>query len=391
MKAAASSPVVAEVTWPQVHAFRLRRHHLATTERGAGLVTTVRDIGGAQAQVMSAAELQIAVRTGGGTAAVRQALWERRTLVKTWLMRGTLHLVPAEDLPLYTAAMQGRWSKVRSSWLSYVGMSEPQLIRLCDDIGAAMNGTPMTREEVLERVGPNQPAQVREMLRSGWGSLLKPVARRGLLCFGPSRGQSVTFLNPRHWLGGWSDLDPETAIAEIARRYLRAFGPATKADFARWWGNWPGVGQAAWAGLAGELASVSIEGLRADVLRSDVDSLGDPPLERSVVLLPPFDPYLMGHSSRGHLFEPQHAAKVSRKAGWISAVVLVDGRVEGTWTGTRIGKTLRFDVVPFKRLAGWVTRAIGERATEIAQAAGVESAGVDLGPADDAFGAKRAE
>ena len=57
--------------------------------------------------------------------------------------------------------------------------------------------------------------------------ILKPVARRGLLCFGPSRGASVTFVKPQQWLGAWREVDPDEALLEVARRYLRAYGPAT--------------------------------------------------------------------------------------------------------------------------------------------------------------------
>jgi hypothetical protein len=293
-------------------------------------------------------------------------------------MRGTLHLVPSADLPLYTAAMRGRWMKTRNSWLKYLRMTEAELKDLVEDIGDALDGSPMTRDEILARIGSGRPDHVREMLRSGWGSTLKPVARNGMLCFGPSRGQNVTFVNPRQWLGTWREIDPDNAIAEIAKRYLRAYGPATRVDFARWWGNWPGVGQAAWSGLAGELSSVSVEGERADLLTTDLPALRKASVERSVVLLPPFDPYLMGHSSRGHLFETTHASKVSRTAGWISAVVLVDGRVEGTWTHTIAGKRMKLVVAPFRRLPSWVVSEVQDRAQPLAAAAGLTGGEVKI-------------
>ena len=170
-------------------------------------------------------------------------------------------------------------------------------------------------------------------MKSGWSTLLKPVARAGRLCFGPSRGQSVTFVRPDVWLASWQDVDPDEAVVEVARRYLRAYGPATKEDFSRWsGGGWPGVGKAAWAGLAGELVPVGIEGRRADALEADLKLLTAPTQGSTVRLLPSFDPYLMGHNNRDHLFEPAYRPRVSRIAGWISAVVLVDGRVVGTWT-----------------------------------------------------------
>src|SRR5207302_4371446 len=111
-------------------------------------------------------------------------------------------------------------------------------------------------------VGKGKSARVRELLKSGWGGMLKPAARNGRLCFGPNRGQSVTFVSPQSWLPRWREVDPEEAIVEMARRYLRSYGPATKSDFARWLGAWPGVANAAWSGLAKELVPVSVEGVR---------------------------------------------------------------------------------------------------------------------------------
>ncbi|HEY1456250.1 MAG TPA: winged helix DNA-binding domain-containing protein [Candidatus Dormibacteraeota bacterium] len=369
--------VVAQLTWDQVHAFRLAGHHLATQASREDLVKVAGDIGGAQAQVMSAAELQIAVRTACSVTDVRNALWKKKSLVKTWLMRGTLHLVPARDLPLYTAAMRGRWMKPRPSWLRYFGLSEAELATLIDTIGGIMNGEPMTREEIIAVAGQGHSERVVEWLRSGWGGFLKPVARAGLLCFGPSRGQSVTFVSPKDWLGAWRQVDPEVALVEIARRYLRAFGPATKQDFTSWWGRWPGVGTAAWAGLEPELVEVSVGAWRAQMLAADLRRI-PPRRKASVRLLPPFDPYLMGWASRDHMFEAVHRPKVSRTAGWISAVVLVDGRVEGTWTHTVAKGVLRVHVAPFQRLARATASEVRMRAVELAASLGRSEAEVEV-------------
>jgi hypothetical protein len=296
-------PVVAELSWPQVHAFRLAGHHLNKRAPKKDLTRVVGDIGGVQAQVMSAAELQVGVRVACKVEDVRTALWKDRSLVKTWLMRGTLHLVPAVDLPLYTAALRTRSIRSINAWLKFMQLTEPEFIGLIGSLGDALGGSPMTREELIAKVGRGRSEHIRDVLKSGWGGMLKPVARRGLLCFGPNRGQSVTFVRPDLWLDSWSELDPDVALVEVARRYLRAYGPATKDDFARWWGAWPGVGKAAWAGLADELVTVSIEGRRADILARDLPNLGKASVGPSVQLLPAFDPYLMGHSNRDHLFE----------------------------------------------------------------------------------------
>jgi Winged helix DNA-binding domain len=343
------------------------------------LARVVGDIGGVQAQLMSAAELQIAVRVDCSVEDVRKALWTDRTLVKTWLMRGTLHLARSGDLPFYTAAMGRRWIRVSNSWLKFWKITERELWELVDSIGAALDGRPKTREELIARVGKGKSEELLEALRSGWGGMLKPAARNGRLCFGPNRGQSVTFVSPREWLPSWEEVDPEAGIVEMARRYLRAFGPATRLDFVRWWGAWPGVGNAAWSGLARELTQVSIEGAPADMLTADLEVLDKARPGESVHLLPLFDPYLLGYANRDHLFERVHASKVSRTAGWISAVVLVNGRVEGTWTHTTNKGRLRVLVVPFKRFHAGTTAKVRARAREIARALGAEKTEVRFG------------
>jgi hypothetical protein len=94
----------------------------------------------------------------------------------------------------------------------------------------------MTHEQLGTAVAKEVGApHLRELIvSSNWGSPLKPSAFRGDLCFGPSRGQQVTFVNPRAWIGSWQTIESKQALQEIARQYLQAYGPATSDDFARW-------------------------------------------------------------------------------------------------------------------------------------------------------------
>src|SRR6202158_4847995 len=135
-------------------------------------------------------------------------------------MRGTLHLLPAEDLPLFTAAMRGHWMRTRDAWLKYVEMNQSEFSDLIDAIGQALDGQALTREELIARVGKGASERVQAVLKSGWGGILKPVARSGLLCYGPSRGQSVTFVRPRQWLCGGAGRGPCAALVAGAPRIL---------------------------------------------------------------------------------------------------------------------------------------------------------------------------
>jgi hypothetical protein len=372
------APVEAELTWAQVHAFRLQGHHLLSRAPKKDLARVVGEIGGVQAQVMSAAELQVGVRVECRVEDVREALWKRKALVKTWLMRGTLHLVPSKDLPLFTAAMSTYGQRNTNAWLKWLQITEAEFTDLIEAIGDVLDGEALTRDELIAKVGKGRSDRAQAAMKSGWGGVLKPVARKGLLCFGPSRGQSVTFVRPEKWLGSWRELDPTAALTEVARRYLSAYGPATKSDFARWWGTWPGVGNTAWAGLAGELSAVSIGGQRADLLASDVVRIKTQPTGGGVQLLPPFDPYVMGHSSRDHIVEAVNLSKVSRTAGWISAVILVDGRVAGTWTYQASKGTLLVAVEPFRRLTAKTVTEVRLKAEAVAEILGLARAEVKV-------------
>lgn len=362
-----------EFNCAQVNAFRLERHHLAGRAKKKDLPQVVADIGGVQAQVMSAAELQVAVRVDCKVEDVRKALWEDRSLVKTWLMRGTLHLAKSEDLPLYIGAMSALWrSQMRPSWLRYMETTEAEFWRTVDQVGAALDGKPLTRDELIAVVGKGKPERVRQLLGSGWGGMLKPAARGGLLCFGPNRGQSVTFVRPEKWLPSWRLVDKDTALAVMARRYLSAYGPATKGDFARWWGTWPGVGNAAWSALKDELVTVAVDGASMQILEKDIDSLRMAHIDEPVQMLPGFDTYLMGYTKRDHLVDREYASRVSRTAGWISACVLLNGQVIATWTHVVKNGTLQVTVTPFRRMAASITSEVKKRALTIGDALSAE-------------------
>jgi hypothetical protein len=188
----------------------------------------------------------------------------------------------------------------------------------------------------------------------------------------------VTFVRPEKWLGTWREVDADSALVELAHRYLRAYGPATPKDFTRWWGTWAGVGKSAWTGLAKDLVSVSIEGQRADMLASDLGRIEAMSGEPTVRLLPPFDPYLMGYSTRDHLFAAEHSSRVSRTAGWISAVVMIDGRVVATWTHATAKKTLVLTVDPFRKLSPSTLKQVRAGADVLADALGLTAAVVKV-------------
>jgi winged helix DNA-binding protein len=173
----------------------------------------------------------------------------------------------------------------------------------------------------------------RALLGSSWGTLWKPSMYRGELCFGPGDGRTRTFVNPRKWPREWKEWEPKEAQQEVARRYLQAYGPATPRDFSFWWdGGGRTFGKRMFESLGDEVETVDVEGLQATALSSTIESMEKVKVGHTVRLLPMFDVYVLTQSRN---IEPvlamQHKDKVFRPAAWVSAVVLVGGRIEGVW------------------------------------------------------------
>lgn len=267
-----------ELSWEQVAAWRAHRHGLEERRPAGELLDVVSRLCGLHAQVMSSAQLTASARLEGlAPDAVATALWEDRTLVKTWAMRGTLHLLPAAEFGLWQTVIGTDDRHRKPSWQKAFGPSPEELDRLCGDIAAALDGRELLREELAAALAREAgDAELAEALRASWGAMLKPAAFRGALCFAPVEGQRVRFTNPATWLGPWESRDPDTALAEAARRYLATHGPATRADFARWLAKSPAVGGRILAGLADEVASVEVDGEPYLALAADVADLAAP-------------------------------------------------------------------------------------------------------------------
>ncbi len=329
---------------------------------------------GLHAQVMSCAELTLWARVEDlDRQAIRRALWEDRTLVKTWAMRGTLHLLPASELPLWYAALgASRRYRRPAVWKRLLGITLEELDRLTEAIGTALDGRMMTREELVREVGrvTGSAALGAKLALNSWGTFLKPAAFSGRLCFGPSLGQRARFTRPDSWLAGLKGavVDPQAATAAVTRRYLAAYGPATHHDFARWWGGASVATVRQWiAALGDEAATVEIAGEQAWMLADDAREARDLSPGRSARLLPGFDQYVVGASRHaGHLLPGDLRQRVYRPQGWISPVLLVNGRMEGTWRHEIKGGRVEVAVEPFVRQPVWVRRAAAQEAERLA-------------------------
>jgi hypothetical protein len=351
---------------------------------------------GAQAQLLSAAHLALWARVRDLRLEDIHAAARARTLVKAWCMRRTLHLVPSEDLAVFIRG-SARRAEREVRWLRGRGVGERAIEEL---VGAALDALdrPLSGPELIGRVSRSLGVPVRPVRWGGWGSrakvpgvavgrvalpvryLLQVVAARGVVCSGPTRGTEPTFVRADAWVPRWRDVPRDAAEDELLRRYLRAFGPATPADFALWTGMTLSDATAIWKRQETGLIPVSVEGWTAAIFRDDLRRLTARRSEPLPVrLLPYFDSYLLGHKARAHLVALRHHKTVYSKAGWIAPVVLVNGRVAGVWAHTRERNRLRVRVTRFAEVSARSAAGIRGEAEKLAHFLGHRDVQVRIG------------
>lgn len=227
----------ATVTWPQVLAWRMSRQQL-DPRAGLDAVEIARRLGGVHAQVASSAEQAVAVRQteqGDGASATAIAIADRR-LIKTWAMRGTLHLLPPDEAGAYLALIAARRTWEAPAWQKAFGPTPAQIEAMAAAATEILDGRLLTREELISELTDRLAApELAAALGSGWSALLKPLAWQGVLCQGPPQGTRVTFTSPASWAPSWQGLpDTDVAARAAVRGYLSAYGPAEPAAFDAW-------------------------------------------------------------------------------------------------------------------------------------------------------------
>jgi hypothetical protein len=342
-----------EIGWDEVRARRVLRSSLTPRASGEQLVDVARAVCGVHAQVQTSADLQLAARVEGIVQAdVRTALWERRALVKAWTVRGTLHLHPADDLPLWYAARRAvlrTTDQGLPAWRDPAGVLHAAID--ADEVEAAraavwevLDGRCLLRDELAEEVVKLVGGAARERLRSGFAFFI------GELCQGPPQGSRITLARPDQWIEGWQDItDEDEALREVCRRFLHTYGPARPADFREWFAPGFTVAEARklFESLGADVEVIGVDSRPSFVLAGDRSF---PVPSSQPRLLSEYDVYVMGFRERDQLVpEPVRDLVAKHGRGRYEGpagvrFVLVDGIAAGLWERRRRGRRIEFGV-----------------------------------------------
>jgi hypothetical protein len=343
----------------------LRRRRFAAQGLDAACacpVDAVRGVLAVQAQELRSARLAVRARSTGLFARdIDAALTDKRTLVVSWLVRGTLHLVHRDDYPWLWALTPPATISANRRRLVEEGVPTADAERALAIIERALtdNG-PLPRADLAERLA-------RAGIRTAGQAtphVLMLAALRGLVVLGPVRDGAQAIALTRDWLGSQpaalSGDDRVQALAELVRRYLRGHGPASVADIA------------AWSGIG--LRDVR-DGLRQ--IDGELDEDGDlldlaarearPPGAMPCRLLPPFDPYLLGWRDRGFIVADENLRRVYPGGGMLRATAVIEGRAVATWTLQRRGGRVHVEVDVFDDLDTAAEATLWAEADDVAR------------------------
>jgi Winged helix DNA-binding domain len=330
-----------------------------------GVADVVSWFGAMQAQDLASVLWSLGARLPGTTVGDVEAALERREALRTWPMRGTIHLVPPRDARWMLDLMGVRALAGAGARRAHLGLDDDVAGRAVDVLGEALaGGKRLTRSEcvaVLEQAGISGSGQ------RGY-HLLWYASQRGVTCIAPNIGKEQTFVLLDEWVqGDHRRPDRDEALATIAVRYFRSHGPAPRQDFTGWTGL-PAADARRGLSAAGErLTTVEVDGremvLDPAVLDTDLDPAAADPRD-DVLALPGFDEYLLGFKDRSLMLAPEHKqAIIPGGNGVFQATIVRAGRVVGTWKRSVSRSRTVVSVLPLVALRAGDRRRV-ERAME---------------------------
>ena len=310
-----------------------------------------------QAQDLPGAKWSVSLRGPlAGEAAVETSFGSGE-IVRSWPMRGTLHLVPAEDLGWMLELTAPRAIRSAASRRAAIGITETEVERAREIAVASLTGgRALTRNAILASIAAGG---VSTEGQRGY-HILWYLAQTGTLVLGAAQGRQQTFTLLDEWVRAPRRLERDEALGELAFRYFRSHGPATARDLARWSGLTMADVQRGLTVSGGLLTALELDGLRYHLAP---ETLAPAPTAACVHLLPGFDEYLLGYGDRSAALASENsAAVVPGGNGMFRPTVVADGEIAGTWRRTRIGGEVLIEPLLWNPLRGKLRDALVEAA-----------------------------
>lgn len=293
----------------------------------------------AQAQDFGGAKWSVGLRVPGSTDADVEAALAAGTIVRSWPMRGTLHLMAAEDLGWMLSLTGERGIRSAAGRHRQLELTDADFARAADIVRAALEGgRVLGRTELLATLDAGGIPTTGQR----GAHLLVWLAQSGVTVFGPVDGKQHTFVLLDEWVPSPRVLERDEALGELALRYFTSHGPATERDLAWWSSLTLGDVRAGLAIARGHLDELVVDGTSYYLAR-DAETAPS-----GVVALPGFDEYLLGYQDRSAPLTAEHAAfTVPGSNGMFLPTIVVDGEVVGLWKRRVTTKETVVEARPF--------------------------------------------
>jgi Winged helix DNA-binding domain len=358
------------VTRDRLLAWRLANQHLAATGTGDP-AQVVAHLGAVQAQDYGQSLWAVGQRTAQATVGTVEAAIESGAILRTWPMRGTIHLVPAGDARWMIELLAGRRVKQVTGVYRQIGLTDDVLRRAGETVAGALRGGRRVRRKDLYSLLTDRGIDCSASPRgSRGGHILGYLSMTGLICLGPLDGRQQTFVLLDEWApAARAPADPP---AELAVRYFTSHGPATARDF-----GW-------WSGL--NLAEIrpAIERAGPALAATELDGetywhgAGQPPgaVPDGVHLLPAFDEYTVAYSDRAVLLD----GRPLPHGDLLNPVMVLDGLAVGLWKRAVSGETVKIELAPFGKISARDRERFGHVAERYAEFLGLPAAITQASP-----------
>ncbi len=346
---------------------------LRLTTENTDTASVARWFGAMQSQDLASGLWSFGARLPHSSLADVEAAFARAEVLRTWPMRGTLHVVAAEDARWMLELTGRRALRTTGARWQYLGLDQETATRATELMAQMLVGRRMRRPDVLARLS----AQGIDCSGQRGYHLLWYAAQTGVTCVGPEEGSQPTYVLLEEWAPVQRDLSGEAALAELATRYFRSHGPTTRQDFAGWSGLSAAEAKQGIA-AAGDVLLRGVHEGRDVWMSSELPDEGERVRAggdgRRLLMLAGFDEFLLGYKDRSLSVPDAHRDRiVPGNNGVFQPTIVRDGRVLGTWRRAVRSRRVQIRVMPFEPLSATARKGVQRAADRYAAFLGLES------------------